>query len=747
MQPQPVTRYPLLWLSGALLLGMFAAPAVGLDWALYLTAGVALGIAAFTARRFRRPRLAWAAVLLLAACLGAARWQAAHPALTQADVAWWAVHSSAEAGERTRLTLTGRVAAMPEPDGDRLRFMLRADSLRVDGSDAAQPVRGEVIASVPRGSDLRYGDQVRISGTLTPIDRGAPGVRVYLSSAQPAKITARGKGNLFQAALFAVRRRAYETVKAIFPPREAALVNGILLGLDGDIPEELAEAYRVTGTAHIIAISGFNIAVLAQACAALFAGRMRRWRALLATLLVVGMYTLLAGGDPPVARAAVMGALVLAGQALGRRSSGLTSLAFTAALLCLFSPDLPWDISFQLSFAATLGLVLYAGPLQSAFHGLLQRRVPARWAGRLIAPLSRGVGEYLLVTLAAQITTLPLMVLHFERVAAWGLLTNLLVLPPQPLVMMLSGAAAIVGMIWLPAGKVLGWLAWPLPAYSNAAVELLARLPGGNLDVSAVAPGLLALVYALLFVFTWAWRSGRATLARLWKPAAALVAGGLAVTSAWSAALSAPDGRLHLALLPAADGALVLVTAPDGRSVLIASGSLDADALVEQATRRLPVSAPELDGIVLADADASSLPRLIGLWERMPVGWLAATDGLWATPGGEKLEKAVYAAQIDTGSLPRGARFDLGDGARLEVLAETENAAALRVEWGQFCAVLPGSAAPGDVPDMAGCTLLILGKDAVEDWSAVQPQIIWRAGDAPVQIETDGRQMWVHSGE
>ena len=154
MQPQPVTRYPLLWLSGALLLGMFVAPAVGLDWALYLTAGVALGIAALIARRFRRPRLAWAAVLLLAACLGAARWQAAHPALTQADVAWWAVHSSAEAGERTRLTLTGRVAAMPEPDGDRLRFMLRADSLRVDGSDAAQPVRllrswAKTLSSMP----------------------------------------------------------------------------------------------------------------------------------------------------------------------------------------------------------------------------------------------------------------------------------------------------------------------------------------------------------------------------------------------------------------------------------------------------------------------------------------------------------------------------------------------------------------------------------------------------------------------
>lgn len=738
MQPQPVTLYPLLWLSGALLLGMLAAPAFGLAWALYLAAGLAAGVAALAERRFHRPRLAWAALVLLAACLGAARWQAAHPAVTRADVAWWA-------GQGT-FRLTGVVDDMPVPDGERLRFRLRVEGLQplANGELAgeAQPARGSVSVSVARGADVRYGDRIRVSGTLSGVERGARGRAVYLSSWAEPKIERHGQGNPLRAALFALRERAYRTVNTIFPQPEAALVNGILLGIDGDLPEGLAEDYRVTGTAHIIAISGFNIAVLVQMCAALFGRLLRRWRALIATALVVGLYALLAGGDPPVLRAAVMGVLVLLGQALGRRSNGLTSLSFTGAVLCLISPDLPWDVSFQLSFAATLGLVLYAGPLQAAFQRFLRARLPAAWAARLAAP----VGEYVLVTVAAQITTLPLMVLYFGRLAGWGLLANILVLPPQPLIMMLSGAAAIAGLVWLPLGRVLGWLFWPLPAYSNAAVELLARLPGGNVDVSAVAPGLLALVYALLFAATWAQRAGR--LHSLWKPTAVITAAGLAAAVVSSAALSAPDGRLHITVLPAADA--VLVTTPAGRHVLI--GGADAETLAEQVPPHLPAFSRQLDGMILPGVESRGLADLPGLFERLPVAWLAAPDALWASKAGEKLEKGLLDAGMRTGGLPAGMLFDLGDGARLEVLAESEDGAALLLTWGRFRALLPGSATPDDLAlhwkDITQPTLLVLNSGAAEDWVDLRPLMAWGNAITPspgesLLAQTDGENLWL----
>jgi competence protein ComEC len=734
MHSNPVSRFPLLWLSGALLLGIFCAPGLGLPWPAWSGLALALIVIGAAARRWQR--LAWAAFLLAAACLGAARWQAAHPALTRADVGWWA-------GQGT-FRLSGMVDDMPEPDGERLRFRLRVDSLLplVSGKPAGEalPINGTVQVSVPRGEELRYGDVIQVSGALSGVERSGSGLTVYLSSWSAAKVRRSGQGRPLQAALFALRLRAYHTVNAIFPQPEAALVNGILLGLDGDLPEGLAEAYRVTGTAHIIAISGFNIAVLVQVCAGLLAGLLRRWRALWATMLVVGVYSLLAGGDPPVARAAVMGGLVLLGQALGRRTSGLTSLGFTAALLCFFSPNLSWDISFQLSFAATLGLVLYAGPLQSGFQRFLRAKLPRGWAERLAAP----VGEYLLVTLAAQITTLPLMVLHFGRVATWGLLTNLLVLPPQPLVMMLSGAATIAGLIWLPLGKLLGWLFWPLPAYSNTAVELLARLPGGNLDVTTVAPGLLVLVYALLLAATWARRAGK--LRSLWKPGAALVLAGLAAMGAATAALSAPDGRLHVTLLPAPDGPTILVNSPAGRSVLISAA--DADLLAEKIPALLPGLQRGVDGMLLPTTQGRGLSELPGLFERLPLGWLAAGDALWATPGGEKLEKAALDAGLQTAGLPAGAVFDLGDGARLEVLAESESGPALLLTWGRFRALLPGGVSPRVLRErgLQGCTLLVLGAQDAPDWLWVQPLVTWDgSAEQALTLETDGQRLWVYS--
>jgi competence protein ComEC len=152
----------------------------------------------------------------------------------------------------------------------------------------------------------------------------------------------------------------------------------------------------------------------------------------LAALLGIAAYTLLAGAGPPVVRAAIMGGLALFARQVGRRQDGLNSLAFTAALMAACDPQLPWHAGFQLSFAATLGLVLYAEPLTQAFQRLVAKR-GARIASRLspvaIQRISRLVGEYFLFTLAAQVMTLPVTLYHFGQASLSALLANPLVLP------------------------------------------------------------------------------------------------------------------------------------------------------------------------------------------------------------------------------------------------------------------------------------------------------------------------------
>ncbi|HVN53859.1 MAG TPA: ComEC/Rec2 family competence protein [Anaerolineaceae bacterium] len=167
----------------------------------------------------------------------------------------------------------------------------------------------------------------------------------------------------------------------------------------------------------------------------------------------------------------------LLGRQIGRRQNGLNTLAFTSALMCLYNPFYLWDLSFQLSFMATLGLVLYAGPLQQGFLRLVRRRLPENLAIRV----AETVGEFFLFTLAAQLTTLSLMAFHFGQVSWIAFLANPLVLPPQPLVMVLGGLAVLLSWVWFPLGQALAALAWPFVAYTIRMVEWWGSIPHGAL--------------------------------------------------------------------------------------------------------------------------------------------------------------------------------------------------------------------------------------------------------------------------
>jgi competence protein ComEC len=123
----------------------------------------------------------------------------------------------------------------------------------------------------------------------------------------------------------------------------------------------------------------------------------------------VGLYTVFVGGDPAVFRAAILGGLALFAAQIGRRQAGLNSLGLAALVMMLLDPYVLWDVGFQLSFAATLGLVLYAEPLQLGFEKLALRRLSAEYVERMSGPVS----EYFLMTLAAQVTTLPIIMYHF----------------------------------------------------------------------------------------------------------------------------------------------------------------------------------------------------------------------------------------------------------------------------------------------------------------------------------------------
>ena len=179
--------------------------------------------------------------------------------------------------------------------------------------------------------------------------------------------------------------------------------------------------------------------------------------------------------------------------------------------MTLYDPVWLWDVGFQLSFVATLGLILYAAPLQKTVEGQLKAlRV---WETLKVSPkpVMDVLSDALLVTLAAQITAIPLLAYYFKQFSFVSLLTNALVLPVQPGLMITGGLALLAGLVWIPLGQIVGWVAWLSLAWTTGIIELTARIPGAAVRLGDASGVFVIGYYILLGAITWWARFGIST--------------------------------------------------------------------------------------------------------------------------------------------------------------------------------------------------------------------------------------------
>ncbi|MEM5775182.1 MAG: ComEC/Rec2 family competence protein, partial [Anaerolineaceae bacterium] len=514
---------------------------------------------------FRRFARLPAALLLAALFAGSLRFALAQPIFGPADLAYY---------NGLPARLTGQIVGYPDMRDNAVQLTVQISEITVDGQ--AHNVRGKVLVRLPAGGVWQYGDTLRLSGELTtPSENEEFSYRDYLAVRgihstlyyPYAGVLEHRAGNPFLAGIYRLRAAANRTLQSIFPQPESALMSGILLGLERDIPADLKEAFQITGTSHIIAISGFNMAILAGLFFKASSRLLPRLWAPLVSILAIALYTVLVGAQASVVRAAVMSSMALIGRQIGRRGAAINSLAFAAAVMCVINPLLIYDVGFQLSCAATLGLILYADPLQAWVQTRLERRfstVTARAATELLS-------EAVLLTTAAQITTLPLILYHFGRLSLSSIIANLFILPVQPLVMILGGLAMLAGLAWLPLGKLMGFIVWALPAYTNRMVRLLAGIPGGSVQSGAVPLALLVIFYVLLFSLTLGAGLRKyfptvPDLAKRVRPPAVLASLALLCGVLWNSAALLPDRRLHVDVINMPDGPVVWVQMPAGET-------------------------------------------------------------------------------------------------------------------------------------------------------------------------------------
>jgi len=693
---------PLLWLSLAFLSGILLAanlPISILGWTIPAIIFLLLllppvyhrwsqiippSLSNFT-QQLKISSLRLYPLLLLFISLGAIRYIASQPVINPAFIAYYN-------DQPAELILEGVLVDPPDNRDTYTNLRLRIEQLRNVDETQFTAVHGLILARVSSGTTFLYGDRIHLQGHLvTPSENEDFSYRDYLAShriysymAYPSSsLLQHSQGSLIMSALYSFRQHALDVVYRLYPDPEAGLMAGILLGDQSGITPQIQEAFRITGTSHIIVISGFNITIIVALFAFLFTRLLGMRRGAIVTAIGIILYTLMVGANPAVVRAAILGMLMLLGILIGRRQVGLNSLVFVAALMALLTPFVLWDVSFQLSFAATLGIMLYAEPFTNGFTSFITRFIPRNKAEHLAGP----VGAYFLITLAAQLTTLPLMIYYFKRISFTSIIANPLILPAQPPLMVLGGLSVLTGMIFQPLGQLLAWAAWPFTAYTIRVVEWMSAVPHGSIPLGQIGFPLILLFYAVLFIITFS-HARLSTLATRLTPAIPLTLLALITVMIWKAGFSAPDGLLHVTILDVGTGDAVLIQSPAGRSVLI-NGGPSILRLSDALGRRLPPFSRSLDWLVVADINNEDLSSLSGNMERFTPSNVLWAGNNYGTRSATDLWADLHTFSIPITRMQPGHALDLGPGASLEVLSTHPGGAVLLLEWDNFRMLLP----------------------------------------------------------
>lgn len=729
------------------------------------------------------------ALLLLGLALASPRPLAAVVALATAGIgAGWA----AAAIDTRRFEATALQGLVREADDlpVRLHGTVRGEPIRRDGRwqalldleahdapDGLRPIGGamrlEIGGETPL-PPLTDGQPLAVWSRLRAA--GPEGLRTGIDAygfCKSARLLEVGPGPSRAGALRALVWRARQAmrgaiVSAMPAGTERGLVLAMVIGDRSEIDDGTAEAFRASGTYHVLALSGAQVALVAGlVLAGLRLLVVRPTLQVPVTLALVAFYSGLVGGDVPVVRAAIMTAAVVLARAIEVDGESANLLGLAALGLLVVRPAWVGDVGFQLSFGATLGILLLTGPL---LHGL----------PRLPLGLAAGVAA----SLAAQAALAPILALSFHRLAPAALLLNLLAVPASSAVLLCGLLVVLLAPLGPTAGEWAGWLA-------GAAARLL-RFSG---DLGPLTPWLDVRVPSPSLGVWACWLAGLALVYRGRRGYGLAILGLAHLTLAVGPLRPAADGRLHLIVVDVGQGDGLALVSPSGRALLVDAGG-SRDRRFDPGERRI---APELwkrgvravDALLVTHAQWDHVGGAPFLIRAFRVGELWEGPAPLRDPDWLRVQRSLPRGPIRR-SLARGMNLDW-DGVRLTVLGppppfrpprriRNEDSVVLEVAFGEVRLLLTGDATGAAERDLevgeaavlklahhgaaAGTSsallraarprLAIVSAGARNPFGHPRPEVLERcrrAGalvyrtdrDGTVVASTDGRRVWVRS--
>lgn len=636
---------PLVPLAVVFCLGIAIAPALPFATSVWVGAallGLALGAAG---PWLGLGRLRWPALVLGFFCLGA-------HAIVVAERGAPPHHLSRvpEAALAGPLVAEGWVAVPPDPqppdtrdsrDIQRTRFVIDVTQLTLDGLRVPATGRARLTVFGPP-VEVRYGDSVRGTFRLRHPRRfenpGAFDYPAYLASQgvylegwtrEPVEVSRAASGSRLLGAVFGVRTVLLQRLDAAMPPQQAGLLKATVLGDRSGLTPEMNRAFLDSGTYHILAISGLNVSLLAGALFGLFrlVRASPRWAAAAAALLVT-FYAALAGAGASVVRAAVMADVFLLAVVLDRRADLLNSLALSGLALLWWNPRFLHDVGFQLTFLATLGIIL-AMPGWEARLVSLPR--PVRW---LLASMA--------ITVAATATTLPVLAGSFHRLSPAGVVANIPIVPLSGLITGLGTAACAIFLV-VPAGfswlnQINGWLVDALFALAR----WFGAWPWSSVRVYAPTAGMLLCYYAALAAALWAWqpRPRHRVSRRIgrWTGVSAL---GFSVLLAaqvlWRLHPVVEDSLVRITMLDVGQGEAIHLSVPGRGHMLVDAGGMLGEGFDIGERVIVPFLwhawVPQLDVLVLTHPQSDHVGGAPSILREVPVRevWSGGSPAVSAT--------------------------------------------------------------------------------------------------------------------
>ena len=449
-------------------------------------------------------------------------------------------------------------------------YTLNVSEIRYEYSNKIVKRKGSIILNIysKDPSELKYGTKVTLLAVISmPAEIRNPGgfdYRCYLAGKKVSAIAvlstdgivfkSEGNGSLIKKAGLTVRSAILNVIRSSLPEKQAGLLSAMLIGYRDDISDEVNRDFNIAGLTHLMAVSGANIAFLAMPLLFLLKKvKVRRCPANIITSFFLIFFLFITGFEASVTRAVIMAITVLAGQIFYREADTVSNLSFSCIVLLVINPFTLFNAGFQLSFAATLSLVLF----NPYFRKLVSRRY-----------LPKFITDTFASTVAAQVGVLPLLVCYFHRISIISVLSNILILPMVELTTITGALTALAGLAGSFASKIIGYAACSLLTAILEITRISASLPFASVTTSR-PPYIIIMIYYTLIFFNFRIRPRSGIK---FSPAA-VIASICILGSVILLSYTLPISHdLEITVLDVGEGDSIFIRTPEGLNILIDTG-------------------------------------------------------------------------------------------------------------------------------------------------------------------------------